>query len=92
MEKTITLKLTGIRVEGEVDALLYGGDVVRIAMTPFNVETLEDIPSKVNDGKFGCQKILAAECRVYGIYEGHLVFDHIENFSASELVNAKKGI
>lgn len=92
MDKTITLNLTGLHVEGTVDALLWCGNIVKIYMEPFDVAIRDEIPAKVNDGGFGCQRILKAECHVYRNYEGHLVYEGDLILEADQLANAKRGV
>lgn len=70
MDETITLNLTGFHVEGTARVLLWNGDVAEVEMNAFHVDSLDDIPKNINDGQFGCQRILSAKCLVYKDYEG----------------------
>ena len=92
MAKTITLKQTGYWVEGTAKLLLWGDDVGTIDMDPFHVMSLDEIPGKVNDGRFGCQRILEAECTVYEDYEGTHLFLETRNYEGEELLGAKTGV
>lgn len=92
MAKTITLKHTGFYVEGTARILDWGGDVGDIEMDAFHVDSLDDIPKNVNDGQFGCQRILAADCTVYEDYEGTLRFLEDRHYDSNELSDAKIGI
>ena len=90
--KTITLKHTGFYVEGTARILDWGGDVGEIEMDAFHVDSLDDIPKNVNDGQFGCQRILGADCTVYEDYEGTLrLFDTL-HYKGDELADAMKGV
>ena len=92
MAKTITLKHTGFHVEGTARILDWGGGVGDIEMDAFHVDSLDDIPKNVNDGQFGCQRILAADCTVYEDYEGTLRFFDTIHYKGSEISDAKRGI
>lgn len=92
MVKTITLKHTGFHVEGTARILDWGGDVGEIEMDAFHVDSLDDIPKNVNDGRFGCQRILGAYCTVYEDYEGTLRFFGVTDYEGDELADAKKGV
>ena len=91
MDKLI-LKHTGFYVEGTARVLLWDGNVAEVEMDAFHVASLDDIPKNVNDGRLGCQRILAAKCTIYRDYEGTYRFHEIRNYEGSELSNAKKGI
>ena len=82
MDKTITLKHTGFLVEGTARILCWDDDV----------DALDDIPKKVNDGQFGCKRILEADCTVYEDYEGTLRLFDILHYEGDELADAKKGV
>ena len=92
MADTITLKHTGFYVEGTARILLWNGDVAEVKMDAFHVASLDDIPKNVNDGRFGCQRILEAKCIVYKAYEGIYRFYGVTDYEGSELLNAKRGI
>ena len=92
MDKTITLKHTGFYVEGTARILCWDGDVAEIEMNAFHVDALDDIPKKVNDGQFGCQRILEADCTVYEDYEGTLRLFDILHYEGDERADAKKGV
>ena len=92
MAKTITLKHTGFYVEGTARILDWGGDVGEIEMDAFHVDSLDDIQKNVNDGRFGCQRILGADCTVYEDYEGMHRFFGVTDYEGSELADAKKGV
>ena len=92
MDKTITLKHTGFRVEGTARILCWDGDVGEIAMDAFHVDSLDDIPKNVNDGQFGCQRILEADCTVYEDYEGTLRFLDTVHYDSYELADATKEV
>lgn len=92
MADTITLKHTGFYVEGTARILLWDGDVAEIKMDAFHVASLDDIPKNVNDGQFGCQRILAAYCTVYKDYEGTYRFFGVKDYEGDELADAKKGV
>lgn len=92
MAKTITLKQTGFWVEGTAKLLLWDYDKGEINMDPFHVMSLDEIPDKINDGRFGCQAILEAECLVYEDYEGTLRFLDTVHYDGYELADAMKGV
>lgn len=92
MGKTLTLKQTGFYVMGSARLLLWRGDEVWVNMNPFHVMSLDEIPGKVNDGEFGCQRILEAECDVYEDYEGTHRWIETRNYEGDELLNAKTGV
>ena len=92
MAKTITLKHTGFHVEGTARILDWDGDVGDVKMDAFHVDSLDDIPKNVNDGQFGCQRILAADCTVYEDYEGTLRFFDTIHYKGSEISDTKRGI
>lgn len=92
MAKTITLKQTGFYVTGAARLLLWRGDEVWVNMDPFHVMSIDEIPKKVNDGKFGCQRILEAECDVYEDYEGTHRWIETRNYEGDELSDAMKGV
>lgn len=93
MDETITLNLTGFHVEGTARVLLWNGDVAEVEMDAFHVDSLDDIPKNVNDGQFGCQRILSAKCLVYKDYEGKAYrFYGVTDYEGNELSVAKRGI
>lgn len=93
MAKTLTLKQTGYWVEGTAKLLLWGDDEGEVNMDPFHVMSLDEIPDKINDGQFGCQAILEAECLVYEDYEGTHVFLETRNYDRGEIgMNAPRGV
>lgn len=92
MVKTITLKHTGFFVEGTARILLWNGDVAEVKMDAFHVASFDDIPKNVNDGQFGCQRILGADCTVYEDYEGTHCFLYILHYEGDELEDAMKGV
>ena len=93
MAKTITLKQTGFWVEGSARILCWNGEKGNIDMSPFHVDSLDEIPDKINDGHFGCQRILKATCYVYEDYEGAHRFLETRNYGRGEIgMNAKRGV
>ena len=92
MADTITLKHTGFRVTGTARILCWDGDVGEIEMDAFHVGSLDDIPKHVNDGQFGCERILAADCTVYADYEGTLRLLDFLHYEGDEIADAKKGV
>ena len=92
MADTITLKNTGFLVEGTARILCWDGDVGEIEMDAFHVGSLDDIPKHVNDGQFGCQRVLEADCTVYEDYEGTLRLFDILHYEGDEIADAKKGV
>lgn len=92
MGKTLTLKQTGFWIEGTAKLLLWGGNECEINMDPFHVMSLDEIPGKINDGKFGCQRILEAECDMYEDYEGTHRWVETRNYGGDELINARRGV
>lgn len=93
MDEAITLNLTGFHVEGTARVLLWNGDVAEVEMDAFHVDSLDDIPKNVNDGQFGCQRILSAKCLVYKDYEGKAYrFYGVTDYEGDELSVAKRGI
>ena len=72
--KNLTLNLTGYTIKGIADVTLWGGDSACIKMTPFNVDSIKEIPEKLNDGGFGVEEINGAVVDVYRNYEGTEVF------------------
>ena len=93
MDETITLNLTGFHVEGTARVLLWNGDVAEVEMDAFHVDSLDDIPKNVNDGQFGCQRILSAKCLVYKDYEGKAYrFYGVTDYEGNELSVAKRGV
>lgn len=93
MDETITLNLTGFHVEGTARVLLWNGDVAEVEMNAFHVDSLDDIPKNVNDGQFGCQRILSAKCLVYKDYEGKAYrFYGVTDYEGDELSVAKRGV
>lgn len=92
MAKTITLKHTGFYVEGTARVLWWDGCVYDVEMDAFHVDSLDDIPKNVNDGQFGCQRILGADCTIYEDYEGALRLIDILHYEGDELADAKKGV
>ena len=93
MDETITLNLTGFYVEGTARVLLWNGDVAEIEMNAFHVDSLDDIPKNINDGQFGCQRILSAKCLVYKDYEGKAYrFYGVTDYEGDELSVAKRGV
>ena len=91
MADTITLKHTGFRVEGTARILCWD-DVIDVEMDAFHVDSLDDIPKHVNDGQFGCKRILAADCTVYADYEGTLRLLDFLHYEGDEIADAKKGV
>lgn len=91
-EDTITLKLTGYRVEGYAHVLLWGGQEADVAMDPFTVEDKADIPKYINDGRYGCEAILSAECRISKSYQGFLQFDETRDYSRKEINQRNRGV
>ena len=92
MARTITLKHTGFYVEGTARILCWDDDVGDVEMDAFHVDSLDDIPKNVNDGRFGCQRILAAKCVVFDDYEGIYCFRETREYESDELSDAKKGV
>lgn len=93
MGKTLTLKQTGFWIEGTAKILCWDDDEIEVNMEPFHILSLDEIPDKINDGQFGCQAILAAECHVYEDYEGTHVYTETRNYNRSEIgMNAPRGI
>lgn len=93
MDETITLNLTGFHVEGTARVLLWNGDIAEVVMDAFHVDSLDDIPKNVNDGQFGCQRILSAKCLIYKDYEGKAYrFYGVTNYEGDELSVAKRGV
>lgn len=93
MDEAITLNLTGFHVEGTARVLLWNGDVAEVEMDAFHVDSLDDIPKNVNDGQFGCQRILSAKCLVYKDYEGKAYrFYGVTDYEGDELSVAKRGV
>ena len=92
INKTITLNHTGFRVEGTARILCWDDDVGDVEMDAFHVDSLDDIPKHVNDGGFGCQRILAADCTVYEDYEGTLRLLDFLHYEGDEIADAKKGV
>ncbi|MDD6487486.1 MAG: hypothetical protein PUF61_11115 [Spirochaetales bacterium] len=93
MDETITLNLTGFHVEGTARVLLWNGDVAEVEMNAFHVDSLDDIPKNINDGQFGCQRILSAKCLVYKDYEGKAYrFYGVTDYEGDELSVAKRGV
>lgn len=93
MDETITLTLTDFYVEGTARVLLWNGDVAEVKMDAFHVKSLDDIPKNVNDGQFGCQRILSAKCLIYKCYEGETYrFYGVTDYEGDELADAKKGV
>ena len=93
MAKTITLEKTGYHVIGRSKILCWGGDVGFIDMDPFDVDSLDEIPDRINDGQFGCQAILEAECNIYEDYEGVHRYLKTRTYKRDEIgMNAPRGI
>lgn len=90
MAKTLTLKQTGFWVRGMSRILLWGGGAAQVVMNPFHVDSLDEIPGKVNDGRFGCQAIIGAECEVFEDYEGTRRYLEDRSYDEQDLVNAKR--
>lgn len=91
-EDTITLKFTGYHVSGNAHVLLWDGTEADVCMTPFKVQDKADIPKYVNDGKFGCETILSAECHVSRCYQGFLVFDEVLDFDRKQINQNNRGV
>ena len=72
MERTITLKQKGYRVEGEVELNLWGGGTGSIDMQPTDIDelTTENVIRSINDNGFGCESFAGAEVDIYVLYEG----------------------
>ena len=88
-----TLKHTGFYVEGTARILLWNGNVAEVKMDAFHVASLDDIPKNVNDGQFGCQRILSAKCLVYKDYEGRAYrFYGVMDYEGDELSGVKRGV
>lgn len=92
MSDEVRLKFTGFHVEGTARVLCWDGVVGTIRMDPFDVATREEIPRAVNDGRFGCEAILEADCMVYRDYEGHGVFEGNVHYAGPQLADAKRGV
>lgn len=71
MERTITLKQIGYRVEGEAELNLWGGGTGSIAMQPTDIDelTTENVIRSINDNGFGCESFAGAEVDIYILYE-----------------------
>lgn len=94
MAKTLTLKHTGYWVEGTARILCWDGEESDVNMDPFHARSLDEIPDRINDGQFGCQAILKAECLVYEVYGGGThVFLETRSYSRDEIgMNAPRGV
>lgn len=71
--KSKTLEQKGYYVEGSVELLLWGDDKGSISFTPFKILKeldIKDVIMTIDDGGFGCQKLLEAEVDIYELYEG----------------------
>ena len=80
MRKTIKGTQDGIIIEGTAKILLWFGDQGEIKMTsdfiPYEKISRRTILEAINDGGFGCQKIISAEVDIYISYDiGHTSYD-----------------
>lgn len=91
-EDTLTLHFTGYRVEGSVRVLLWGGQEAEVAMDPFTVQDKADIPKYINDGRYGCEAILSAECHISKSYQGFLQFEETRDYDRKEINQKNRGI
>ncbi len=71
-KEEIIVKLSGVRITGTAVLSLWGGGEGSIQMDETTLDiknaTRENILKQVNDGQFGCEKILGADVSVDYIY------------------------
>ena len=70
--KQLILDHKGFKITGTVMLELWGGDIGEIQMEPFILPleklTHNNIKRSINDGGFGCKKIMSARIHIYDIY------------------------
>lgn len=70
--KTKELKQIGYQIEGRSEILMWGDDRANIEFTPFRIMgelDIKEVIMCINDGGFGCQKLLSAEIYIFELYE-----------------------
>ncbi|MBC8495149.1 hypothetical protein H8D36_03280 [archaeon] len=98
MKKTRTIKLIGISVEGHVEILTWNNMIGEIEMNPvflpLDKATKDNILMSINDGGFGCQRIITAYIQIYSKYDnGSLFFEkRIDTAFQGHLNLSKRGI
>lgn len=88
------LRFTGFHVEGTARILCQDGGVGTVRMDPYHADTYDGIRQGINDGRFGCEAILASDCHIYRDYEGHLVYVgivHVDCGSAAGASSESRG-
>jgi len=72
----ISVKFLYFKVRGMALIRDWYDQVGSVEMTPYEVNDLADVDSKINDGKFGAQEILGAKLRIFAVYgpENQLMF------------------
>ena len=68
-EKPLVCKFIGYKIFGMVCIQPWGGGKGMIEMNPKLVNTEDEIRYAVNDGGFGCERMLYARVEVYKQYE-----------------------
>jgi len=73
--KMVTLQQTGYYIEGQVNIILWTGDIGELYMDPMVVPlgnmTKENLMKCINDGQYGAQFIDKAELAIYDYYENN---------------------
>ena len=72
--KKLTLVLNGYTVKGVSDLTLWGGGNASIQMNQFNITSVKELPTSLNDAGFGVESINGAICDIYRNYQGTLVY------------------
>lgn len=67
MKDEITLKHTGYYITGIAGVEFWNGEVGTVNMDDFKLKELteENLIKGINDGQFGCKKIVTARCNIY---------------------------
>lgn len=70
--KNISLSHKGYKFTGTAMVELWGGGIGEVAMDPFFLTseqlTHTNIKRSINDGRFGCQRIISAAVQIYDVY------------------------
>lgn len=74
MIRKVTLKQVGYRITGTAYLKSWGGGEGTIEMDAKEIKgkiTKDRLLNCINDGQFGCEKILNADIDVYDLFENH---------------------
>ena len=73
-KKQLVVDFVGYKVYGEVKVRDWYGQEGLITMDPYTIDELDvtKIKEGVNDGGFGVERYIEADCYVYEVYEGDI--------------------